>query len=54
MNKKEIARYKRYLEMLESKLTDDMIKELTEEEIQEYTILVTKIKIRLEILENNI
>ena len=49
---KSIEEYKRELEEIESMLTDDMIKQMSKEEIQEYVILVSKIKARLEILEN--
>lgn len=52
MDKSELERYKRELEMLEKKLTDEAVKDLTKEEIQEYVILVSKIKARLELLEN--
>lgn len=52
MDKLELEKYKRELEMLEEKLTDEDIKNMTKEEVQEYIILVSKIKARLEILEN--
>lgn len=52
MDKLELEKYKRELEILEQELTDEDIKEMTKEEIQEYVILVSKIKARLEILEN--
>ena len=52
MDKVEIEKYKRELEKLEEQLSDDMIKNLTREEIQEYIVLVSKIKARLELLEN--
>lgn len=52
MDKNEIEMYKKQLEIIESKLTDEMIKNLTKEEKQEYIILVTKIKARLDWLES--
>lgn len=51
MDKMEIEKYKRQLEMIESNLTSDVIKTLTKEELQEYMILVSKIKARLDLLE---
>ncbi len=52
MDKSELEEYKRELALIESKLTDDVVKNLTREELQEYITLVSKIKARLEILEN--
>lgn len=52
MDKMEVEKYKRELKKLEEQLSDDMIKDLTREEIQEYIVLVSKIKARLELLEN--
>lgn len=52
MDKIEIEKYKRQLAEIEAKMTDEAIKELTKEEIQEYIILVSKIKARIELLEN--
>lgn len=52
MDKKELEEYKRQLAIIEAKMTDDVIKELSKEEIQEYIILVSKIKARLDLLEN--
>lgn len=52
MDKMEIEKYKRQLEQIEEKFTDDVLKQMTKEEIKEYVVLVTKIKARLEILEN--
>lgn len=49
---KSIEEYKRELEEIENMLTDDMIKQMSKEEIQEYVVLVSKIKARLELLEN--
>lgn len=52
MDKNELEEYKRELALIEAKLTDDVVKELTREELQEYITLVSKIKARLDILEN--
>lgn len=52
MDKMEVEKYKRELRKLEEQLSDDMIENLTREEIQEYIVLVSKIKARLELLEN--
>lgn len=52
MDKKEIEKYRKQLEIIESKLTNDVINELSKEQIQEYIILVSKIKARLNLLEN--
>ncbi len=52
MDKMEIEKYKRQLAEIESQLTDEDIKQMTKEEIEEYVVLVSKIKARLEILEN--
>ncbi len=52
MDKMEIEKYKRQLAEIESHLTDEDIKQMTKEEIEEYVVLVSKIKARLEILEN--
>lgn len=51
MDKNKIEEYKRQLAEIEDKLTDDVVKQLTKDEIEEYVILVSKIKARLEILE---
>ena len=52
MDKAKIEEYKRKLAEIEDSLTDEAVKEMSKEEIQEYVILVSKIKARLEILEN--
>lgn len=52
MDRNELEEYKRELALIESKLTDDVVKSLTREELQEYITLVSKIKARLDILEN--
>lgn len=52
MDKKIIEEYKRKLEEIESLLTEETVSEMTQEEIKEYVILVSKIKARLEILES--
>ncbi len=52
MDKMKLEGYKRQLAEIENQLTDDVVKQLTKEEIEEYVILVSKIKARLEILEN--
>lgn len=52
MDKNELEEYKRQLAMIEAKMTDDVVKELSKEELQEYIILVSKIKARLDLLEN--
>lgn len=52
MDKMKLEEYKRQLAEIESQLTDDVAKQLTKEEIEEYVILVSKIKARLEILES--
>lgn len=51
MDKMELEKYRSELKMLESQLTDDMVKQLSKEELQEYIVLVSKIKARLELLE---
>lgn len=52
MDKSEIENYRNQLRLIESMLTDDVIKGLTKDEIHEYVVLVSKIKARLELLEN--
>lgn len=52
MDKAKIEEYKRKLAEIEDSLTDEAVKTMSKEEIQEYVILVSKIKARLEILEN--
>jgi len=52
MDKIELEKYKRQLAEIESHLTDEAVKQMTKEQIEEYVILVSKIKARLEILEN--
>ncbi len=52
MDKSEIEKYKRELAKIEAKLTEDAVKELTREQVEEYIVLVSKIKARLELLEN--
>lgn len=52
MDKNIIEEYKRKLEEIESLLTEETVSEMTQEEIKEYVILVSKIKARLEIMEN--
>lgn len=52
MDKSEIEKYKEELAELEKMLTDDMVKEMSKEEIQEYIILVSKIKARIALLES--
>lgn len=51
MDKVEIEKYRRQLEEIESKMTDEVIQEMTPEEISDYLILVSKIKLRLSVLE---
>ncbi len=52
MDTMEIEEYKRKLEEIESKFTTEVLQKLTKEQLGEYVTLVTKIKARLEILEN--
>ena len=52
MDKSEIEKYKRELAKIEAKLTEDAVKELTREQVEEYIVLVSKIKAILELLEN--
>ena len=52
MDKVELEKYKSQLAEIEAMLTDDVVKQLTKEEIQEYIVLVSKIKARLNLLEN--
>lgn len=52
MDKMEIEKYRRNLELLESQLTNSVINSLSQEQIREYVILATQIRARLEILEN--
>jgi len=52
MDKAKIEEYKRKLAEIDAQLTDETVKKMSKEEIQEYVILVSKIKARLEILEN--
>ena len=51
MDKLELEKYKNYLKVIQEKLTDEDVKEMTQEERQEYVILVAKIKARLDLLE---
>lgn len=51
MDKSKLEEYKRQLAEIENQLTEEEIKSLTKEEIEEYIILVSKIKARLELLE---
>ncbi len=52
MDKSELEKYKSQLAEMEAMMTDDVIKDLSKEEIQEYIVLVSKIKARLDLLEN--
>lgn len=52
MDKKEIELYRKNLEIIESQLTEEDLKQMSKEEVQEYIILVSKIKARLDLLEN--
>ena len=52
MDKELIEKYKSELAEIENMLSDDMVKKLSKEEIQEYIVLVSKIKARLELREN--
>ena len=52
MDKSKIEEYRRQLLEIENELTDETVKEMTEEEIKDYIVLVSKIKARLELLEN--
>lgn len=52
MDKMEIEKYRKNLEIIESQLTNEELKKMSKEEIQEYIILVSKIKARLDLLEN--
>lgn len=52
MDKMEIEKYKKNLEIIEKQLTNEELQKMSKEEIQEYVILVSKIKARLDLLEN--
>ncbi len=52
MEKNELENIKKYLIQLEQSTTEEDIKKMTKEEIQEYITLVAQIKARIEILEN--
>ncbi len=52
MDRIEIEKYRKNIELIESRLTDDAIKQMSKEELQEYIILLSKIKARLDLLEN--
>ena len=52
MDKIQIEKYRNDLAEIEKQLTDEELKRMSKEEIQEYIILVSKIKARLELLEN--
>lgn len=52
MDKEKIEEYKKQLENLENQLTDEAVKDMSKEEIKEYISLVSKIKARLDLLEN--
>lgn len=52
MDKSKIELYKKYLEQIQSELTDEDVKQMTVEERKEYVTLVAQIKARIEILEN--
>lgn len=52
MDKMEIEKYKKNLEIIENQLTNEELQKMSKEEIQEYITLVSKIKARLDLLEN--
>lgn len=52
MDKMEIEKYRKNLEIIESQLTNEELQKMSKEEIQEYITLVSKIKARLDLLEN--
>lgn len=52
MEKNELENIKKYLTQIEQSTTQEDIKKMTKEEIQEYITLVAQIKARIEILEN--
>ena len=52
MDKMEIEKYRKNLEIIENQLTNEELQKMTKEEIQEYITLVSKIKARLDLLEN--
>lgn len=52
MDKMEIEKYRKNLEIIENQLTNEELQKMSKEEIQEYIILVSKIKARLDLLEN--
>ena len=52
MDKVEIEKYRKNLEIIESQLTNEELQKMSKEEIQEYITLVSKIKARLDLLEN--
>ncbi len=52
MDKKDIEEYKRQLKIIESEMTDETIKKMKPEELQEYIVLASQIKARLKLLES--
>lgn len=52
MDKMEIEKYRKNLEIIENQLTNEELQKMSKEEIQEYITLVSKIKARLDLLEN--
>lgn len=51
MNSKEIEKYKKQLDFIEKQLTDKIIEKMSKKELEEYIILVSKIKARINLLE---
>lgn len=51
MEKDEIQQYKKKLKLIESQLSDSMIKNLSDKEKQEYIRLVSEIKAKIKLLE---
>lgn len=52
MDKVEIEKYRKNLEIIENQLTSEELQKMSKEEVQEYIVLVSKIKARLDLLEN--
>ena len=52
MDKNKLEMYKKYLEQIQSEISDEDIKNMSKEDLKEYMTLVAKIKARLELMEN--
>lgn len=54
MDRNKLENYKMYLKQIQDQLTDEDVKNMTKEERQEYITLVSRIKARLDLLEENL